>query len=89
MHATRMYASHRRAWTPRLAPMVVATSAFVFALDLLLSPGVIAAVVIGFGVAVVVGNLRWAIWRRRHPVISVDEYVTDLVRERRRNARWN
>jgi hypothetical protein len=40
-------------------------------------------------VGAVVGFLsaagQWALWRRRHPIISVEEWA----RRRRENARWN
>lgn len=85
MRARRFYAAHRRAYTPRLWPMLLATGVTVAALDLLLAPGVLAAIGLGLGAGLGLGIARWEIWKRRHPVITPAQYITDL----RRNAHWN
>ena len=80
---------HRRAWTPSLWPPVLACGAAVIAFSWLDHPGVILMLAFGIVLGPTIGWLRWAIWRHRHPIIPVDEYITDLINERRRNARWN
>ena len=40
---------------------------------------------IGAGAALVVGVAPLEIWKRRHPIITPAQYITDL----RRNAHWN
>ena len=41
--------------------------------------------VAGFGEGALVLHLRMMWWRRRHPVITPEEYLRDM----RENARWN
>jgi hypothetical protein len=85
MRTRRHYYPHRHAYAPRVFPAVVAAGALVGAVSIWLRPGwlvtALAAGAIGAGVAWV----RWAIWRRRHPVVPLGEYL-DL---RRRSAPWN
>jgi hypothetical protein len=86
----RYYAPHRRAWTPSPWPAAILSALVVagfFWLDP--RPGLIPAIVIGVVMGAGFGWIRWTIWRRRHPVITVDEYITDLLRERRRKSKWN
>jgi hypothetical protein len=85
----RYYAAHRRAWTPGILPPAVIASAVTFAVSWLAHPGTLATVTLGLTIGFVVARLRWAIWKRRHPIIPVDQYVTDLINERRRAARSN
>jgi hypothetical protein len=85
----RHYIEHRHAWTPRFWPMALGSAALVAVFVLALRPGVFAIVGIAVGVAVLVGNVRWAVWRHRHPVVPPDIYITELIRERRQAARWN
>jgi hypothetical protein len=85
----RLYASHRRAWTPRLWPILLADVPLILALNFWIQPSVLGAAALGVGVALLSAQARWTIWRRRHPVIPLDEYVTDLLNEMRRKARWN
>ena len=89
MRVRRMYASHRRAWTPRMWPIALVDALVVVAANAVVSLSIIGAVVLGVGVGAASGHARWALWRRRHPIISVDEYITDLLNEQRRHARWN
>jgi hypothetical protein len=81
----RFYAAHRRAYTPRLWPMLLGTALLVGAIAVATNPTVLEAIAIGAGVALVVGVTRWEIWKHRHPVITPAEYITDLQRK----ARWN
>lgn len=89
MTPTRIYIRLRRAWTPRLWPMFLATGALTAAVVLLLAPGALAGAGIGVGVGLGLGLGRWEIWKRRHPVITPDQYITDLLRDIRETARWN
>jgi hypothetical protein len=81
----RRYMRHRRAYTPRCAPPVVLAVVLAELAIHVLGTGVLASVAIcvvcGFGVV----QVRWATWRWRHPIISHDQYVSDL----RRAAPWN
>jgi peptidoglycan/LPS O-acetylase OafA/YrhL len=85
MRVRRIYAAHRRAYTPRIWPIALATCVTIAALDLLLAPGTLAAAAIGAGVGLGIGVTRWELWKHRHPVITLDQYITDLQRK----ARWN
>jgi hypothetical protein len=80
---------HRRAWTPRLWPMLAVTAPTVVVVVNLVQPPVWGAIAIGLGLALIVANVRWTIWRHRHPVISHAEFITDLIRDQRESARWN
>jgi hypothetical protein len=85
MRVRRFYAAHRRAYTPRLWPILLASGLLILALDLILSPTVLEGVAIGLGVGLGVGAGRWEFWKWRHPVITPAEYITDLQRK----AHWN
>jgi hypothetical protein len=85
----RFYAAHRRAWTPSLWPPVVIAGVIAFAFAALAHPSPPVDVAFGVVVGFTGSWLRWAIWRRRHPIIPIDQYVTDLIRDRQRKARWN
>jgi hypothetical protein len=85
VRARRFYAAHRRAYTPRLWPVALGTGLLALAICLLTTPTALEAIGIGAGSALVVGVPRWEIWKRRHPVITPAQYITDL----RRNAHWN
>jgi hypothetical protein len=85
----RYYAPHRRAWTPSLWPAAIVSAGTVFAFSWLARPTVIELAAFGIVLGFTTGWMQWAIWRHRHPIIPADEYITDLLRERRRNARWN
>lgn len=78
---TRRYAPHRRAYYPRVWPVAVPTALSAAGLGFVAGPtgAIWTAIVAGaFGAVVVSG--RWAVWRRRHPVISAQEYVDDMRR---------
>jgi uncharacterized protein (DUF58 family) len=81
------YAPHRRAHYPRLWPVLVPSAPVAAALSVVLGawPGVVASAALG----AVVMHTRWVIWRRRHPVISPEEYAHDLIAAQRRAAPWN
>jgi hypothetical protein len=82
---TPHYIRTRRAWTPRFWPMALGTGVVVFAVNVLLAPGVLIAIAIGVGVGLGGGVVRWELWKARHPLVTLDEYITDL----RSSARWN
>lgn len=85
----RRYVEHRRAWSPRLWPVVLVLGGLTGGLVFVLAPGPLLAVVVSVLVGTAGSWARWAIWRWRHPVVPLDVYVTELIRERRRAARWN
>lgn len=85
----RYYAPHRRAWTPSLWPPAIVSGVTVLAFTTLSHPGILPAIVLGVVLGFTTGWMRWALWRRRHPIIPLDEYITDLINEQRRSARWN
>ena len=92
----RKWMNYRQAYTPRAWPMLGGTFVvnlvwiylFLRAFDAhwtAILACTIAAVVLGVGVV----QLRWTIWRRRHPVISMDEYIEKVIRPRQEAAPWN
>ena len=83
--AGRIYASHRRAWTPRFWPLALLSAAVIFTTTMLVSLTLLEAIALGVGVGGSVGFGRWELWKWRHPMISPAEYITDLQRA----ARWN
>lgn len=89
MKVARFYARHRRAWTPRLWPLLIASGGLSVAVNALFVLTVAEAVVAGFGIAFALGTVRWEVWKHRHPVISHAEFITDLTRDLRESARWN
>ena len=82
---TRMYASHRRAWTPRTWPPLLLATPITLGAVQLFHASVVVAVALGVVVGLGFGWARWALWRWRHPIITPGQYIEDL----RRNARWN
>ena len=82
---TRTYFEHRRAYYPRLWPIMAVASLITLPLLYLIGAGTPADIAVGAGVAVIVAHGRLWLWRRRHPVISPGEYLQDL----RDRARWN
>ena len=89
MRPTRIYAHHRRAWTPRLWPLLLVSAALCLALTTWLRPSAVGAFAIGVGLALLIGVGRWELWKWRHPIISTDEYITDYLQRQREHARWN
>lgn len=79
---------HRRAYWPPLWPawllaavLVLPVAALVHSLWIVVPWSIF--------VGVVVPSVRIAAWRRRHPAIRPDEYVTDYLRRMRSGAPWN
>jgi hypothetical protein len=81
----RMYAPHRRAWTPRIWPVALAAGVVDAAAIVTLHAGVLLAIAIGAGTGLGFPHVRWTVWRHRHPIITPAQYITDL----RRQAPWN
>lgn len=80
----RTYLPHRQAYAPRVWPVLIPASAWGFACVAIPVPGYV-----GFPVGVAVGygyvEIRWAIWKRRHPVMTKTEYMKRM----RETAPWN
>lgn len=78
----RRYFRYRQAYTPRIWPVMVPTLAFITVVilvtDLPTIPQMLGAGLLGAGVT----QLRWYVWRRRHPVVSYEEIA-------RRSAEMN
>lgn len=81
MRGGRVYLTSRRAYFPRLWPMWCASVPLVVP-SVLIVNNVWFAVAYGATVALLVGHVRLWWWRRRHPIITLEEYVADM-------ARWN
>lgn len=81
----RFYDRSRRAWSPRLWPQFLVALAVTEGVVLLAHPSTLASLAVGVVVGFVVGFGRSEIWRRRHPIITPDQFITDL----RRAAPWN
>ena len=81
----RTYFSHRRAWSPRLWPIMVPTAILAGGLSWFLQPAWYVSLSIGLVLGVGIAQVRFAIWKHRHPVISPAQFL-DL---RRRAAPWN
>jgi hypothetical protein len=93
----REWMDHRQAYVPRLWPMALAGvfvalawGAIVYALALR-SP--MLGFLIGFGGGGLLGwglmQLRWKIWRRRHPELSTEEHMALISRRNTEAAPWN
>ena len=80
----RVYASHRRAYTPRLWPRACSAPASGLRRYCTLTTPTVEAIAIGAGAALVVGVRPWR-FKRSYPIITPARYITDL----RRNAHWN
>jgi hypothetical protein len=85
----RRYVESRHAWTPRAWPLALGTGALCFVVGVWVAPGVWLEILIAVVGSSAVVWVRWAVWRRRHPIAPPDAYITELIRERRRAARWN
>lgn len=81
----RRYVRYRRAWTPRLWPMVLVCVLVIVPASALLDMTFPEAIAVGFVTGFGVAAVRWEVWKRRHPIITPAEYITEL----QRNARWN
>ena len=86
----RTYVPHRRAYTPSLwPPVLVSTGIMIGVVSLFRRPNVFVIVGVALVLSFVTGWMRWAIWRRRHPCLSADEYAHEWARRMRDSARWN
>jgi hypothetical protein len=83
--SSSFYVSSRRAWTPRLWPILALGTAIIVGLALVFSLTPLEGIGLGFLIGVVIGKGRWLVWRWQHPKITVDERISDL----RRAAPWN
>jgi hypothetical protein len=88
-HVARVYAAHRRAYVPRIWPLVLIDGATIYVFVALLRPSLLLTIVIAVVVGPSVVAVRFWIWRRRHPVISAEQYAADWAEAMRRAARWN
>lgn len=85
LRVERRYMDHRRAYWPRIWPPAIGAGALVLVLDLALNPSWWLGALIGGTVGAVTVQGRIWIWRRRHPVISIEQWLQD----RRNSAMWN
>jgi uncharacterized membrane protein YccC len=77
---------HRRAYFPRPWPLIATAAMVAFGLSLLLHDLPLwLQIPIGGLVGCAISYGRIAVWRRRHPEITVEDAIAD----RRRSARWN
>lgn len=81
----RRWFAHRQAYAPRFWIWTAVSGGLAVSIVLLLEPGVLGAIAIGLGIGVGVTQVVWWRWRRRHPVIGVEE----LLERQREAARWN
>ena len=82
---TRFWSDMRQAYTPRLWPSALIACPLSFLLAWLLEPPLWALVAGAVALGVAVGQFQWWLWRRRHPLITADQYLERM----RRMARWN
>jgi hypothetical protein len=81
----KRYCRYRRAYYPRWWVMSIVTAPAAAAVCYLVRTTSWATVVICILMGAVGSQVRWTIWRRRHPPISVAEYIDDM----RKAAPWN
>jgi hypothetical protein len=77
--------SHRRAYVPRVWPVMLAICSLQAGFAWLARPGVVVIFVSAFAFSWGVTYGRLMVWRRRHPVITVQQVLQD----RRDAAPWN
>jgi hypothetical protein len=77
--------AHRRAYYPRLWPMIVGGLMLVVPFAALVRPAWWVGALVGAVVGAATVLTRLWVWRRRHPEISTEEYLSDLYR----SAPWN
>lgn len=87
----RQYMPHRRAYAPRLWPSTLVSVATVIGVTTFMRPGLLAAVIMGVVLGCTIGYVRWAIWRRHHPIVPprITVYVIPDPEHRRERAPWN
>jgi len=84
-HHGRTYFSHRRAWSPRIWPIMIPTGLIVGLVAWFLQPVWYVSIAFGIAMGVGVAQVRFMVWKHRHPVITPAEFL-DL---RRKAAPWN
>lgn len=82
---TRRYHAPRRAYTPRMWPMLVLGAAIIVPVTLLLRGPLWVPYVVGGGVGGGLPLIRLWIWKRRHPLVKFDQWV----QAQRDAAPWN
>lgn len=85
MTRRRYYMTHRRAYFPRVWPMLVTVVAIVAPLFSFIGPSPLISAGVSAAIATAIVQGRLWVWRRRHPVISVREMIAD----QQQAARWN
>lgn len=78
----RRWLSSRQAYTPRMWPPLLIAVVLTSAMSWLLQPPLFAAIVVPVLIGAGVAQVRWMVWRRRHPPLPT------WVRARR-EAPWN
>ena len=81
----RRYFSHRRAYAPRIWPVLAGILPPAVALTTWLDASTLGDIAISVALGAIAMKARWWIWRRRHPIITPGQYIDDLQRK----ARWN
>lgn len=87
MRLGRRWSAARQAYTPRWwPPFLLSLPVLVFELHVWPQPTtLVGGVVAGAVPSFVLGHARWSWWRRRHPVLSPEEFLA----ARRRSAPLN
>lgn len=75
----------RRAWTPRWWPTALATAVLDVPVAIALSDDLALVGIQAVMAGIALNGLRWAIWRRRHPIIRLEQWA----QAQRQAARWN
>jgi hypothetical protein len=86
----RTYIAHRRAYWPRLLPMIPISAAIQYlAVGLLGGLSIWGSALSGLVIGVTTVGVRLIVWRRRHPVISPQQQAREWLDAQRRAAPWN
>lgn len=86
----RVYVPLRRAYTPSLWPPAIVTAGVMFVVvQVYARPNPFVILVVAIVLGCTTGWMRWAIWRRRHPCLSAEEYAQEWARRMRDSAKWN
>lgn len=83
----RRWFAHRQAYGPRLWPVWLWSMPLVVVMNLLLLDHLPTIVLVAVDLAFAFGcaYLRWWVWRRRHPILTPEQYAA----MRRRTSPWN
>lgn len=81
----RPYYCHRGAHAPRISLVFCLLVPISVAISLLAHPPLILNLVFSFVLGASASRVQWAIWRRRHPIITVEQHYAAL----REAAPWN